>query len=99
MTSKAVRDFLAKAGSKGGKAGVGESKRRDQDDPDYYKRISAKAAAARKAKRVTGRCCPECGKPAGPKDPGYGQRLTIFGRSGYWHQRCIDKLRAAERKS
>jgi hypothetical protein len=51
MTTKAVRDFLAQAGSKGGKAGVGASKRRDQDDPDYYKRISAKAAAARKAKR------------------------------------------------
>ncbi len=48
---KAVREYLAKIGSKGGKA-AGESKRRDQDDPDYYKKISEKAAAARKAKRA-----------------------------------------------
>jgi hypothetical protein len=45
-----VRDYLSQIGSKGGRSGTGESKRRDQGDPDYYKRISAKAAAARKKK-------------------------------------------------
>jgi hypothetical protein len=51
MTDK-VKQYLASIGSKGGKAGTGESKRRDQGDPDYYKRISAKAAKARKAKKA-----------------------------------------------
>ncbi len=53
MARNPVKDYLASIGSKGGKAGTGESKRRDQGDPDYYKRISAKAAKARKAKRAT----------------------------------------------
>ena len=48
--SKEVRDYLASIGSKGGKAG-GESKIRG--DADYYKRISAKAAKSRRAKRKT----------------------------------------------
>jgi hypothetical protein len=39
-------------GRRGGKAGKGESKRRDQNDPDYYHRISKQAVAARKAKRA-----------------------------------------------
>ena len=43
-----VRDYLANIGSKGGKA-TGKAKVRG--DTDYYKRISQKAAAARKAKR------------------------------------------------
>ena len=43
-----VRDIAKRMGAKGGAAGTGTSKRRDQDDPDYYKRISAKAAEARK---------------------------------------------------
>ena len=47
MTDK-VRDYLASIGSKGGKT-TGQSKVRG--DTDYYKRISQKAAAARKAKR------------------------------------------------
>lgn len=38
-------------GRRGGKAGTGKAKVRG--DSDYYKRISAKAAAARKAKRTT----------------------------------------------
>jgi hypothetical protein len=48
-TPKEVREYLASIGSKGGKAG-GESKVRG--DADYYKRISEKAAKARKAKRT-----------------------------------------------
>jgi hypothetical protein len=47
-----IKDYLATIGSRGGKAGTGDSKRRDQKDPDYYKRISKKAAEARKAKRL-----------------------------------------------
>jgi len=47
MTDK-IKDYLASIGSKGGKA-TGKSKVRG--DADYYKRISKKAAAARKAKR------------------------------------------------
>jgi hypothetical protein len=43
-----LKEHLRKAGSKGGKA-AGQSKVRG--DTDYYKRISKKAAAARKAKR------------------------------------------------
>lgn len=46
-----VKDYLAQIGSKGGRSGVGKSKIRG--DADYYKRISAKAAKARKAKRAT----------------------------------------------
>jgi hypothetical protein len=42
----------------------------------------------------TGRRCPcGCDKPARPGDPGFGQRLTIFGRSGYWRAACIARLR------
>lgn len=40
--------YLSAIGSKGGKAGTGASKRRG--DAAYYKRISKKAAKARKAK-------------------------------------------------
>jgi hypothetical protein len=49
MTDK-IKDYLASIGSKGGKA-TGKSKVRG--DADYYKRISKKAAAARKAKRAS----------------------------------------------
>jgi hypothetical protein len=45
-----IKDYLAQIGSKGGKA-TGQPKVRG--DTDYYKRISKKAAAARKAKRNT----------------------------------------------
>jgi hypothetical protein len=45
-----VKKYLASIGSKGGKA-TGKSKVRG--DADYYKRISKKAAAARKAKRAS----------------------------------------------
>lgn len=48
--NKVIREYMASLGEKGGKA-TGASKRRDQDDPDYYKRISAKAAKARAANR------------------------------------------------
>jgi hypothetical protein len=34
---KEIRDYLAKIGSKGGKAGAGESKKRG--DSEYYRRI------------------------------------------------------------
>jgi hypothetical protein len=46
---KEVREYLASIGSQGGKA-KGKSKVRG--DAEYYKRISQKAAEARKAKRV-----------------------------------------------
>ena len=46
--TKGAREYLASIGSKGGKA-KGKSKVRG--DTDYYKRISQKAAEARKAKR------------------------------------------------
>jgi hypothetical protein len=46
----AIADFLARAGKKGGESGKGASKVRG--DTDYYKRISAKAAAARKKKAL-----------------------------------------------
>lgn len=45
----AVKEYLASIGSKGGKT-TGAAKVRG--DSDYYKRISAKAAKARKAKRT-----------------------------------------------
>jgi hypothetical protein len=45
-----VKKYLASIGSKGGKA-TGKAKVRG--DADYYKRISKKAAAARKAKRAS----------------------------------------------
>jgi general stress protein YciG len=51
--SKTVRERLtaywSEIGSKGGKA-AGKSKRRDQNDPDYYRTISQRAAEARKRK-------------------------------------------------
>lgn len=50
---KRAREYLASIGAKGGKA-KGKSKVRG--DSDYYKRISQKAAAARKAKS-DGSCC------------------------------------------
>ena len=41
-----------------------------------------------------GRLCPcGCNQPAKPRDPGYGQRLTIFGKSGYWRRACIERLK------
>ena len=49
MTDK-VRDYLAAIGSKGGQA-TGKSKVRG--DTDYYKRISKKAAEARRRKAAT----------------------------------------------
>jgi hypothetical protein len=45
-----IKDYLASIGSKGGRA-TGKAKLRG--DADYYKRISKKAAAARKAKRAS----------------------------------------------
>lgn len=48
MTSKELREHLARLGKKGGEA-TGERKVRG--DSEYYKRISAKAAKARLAKR------------------------------------------------
>jgi hypothetical protein len=48
MTDK-IKDYLASIGSKGGKA-TGKAKVRG--DADYYRAISKKAAAARKAKRT-----------------------------------------------
>lgn len=52
----------------------------------------------RKSSPPTGRICPcGCDKPARPGDPGFGQRLTVFGKSGYWRRRCIQRLRAEER--
>jgi hypothetical protein len=47
MTDK-IKDYLSQIGSKGGRSGRGASKVRG--DTDYYKRISKKAAAARKKK-------------------------------------------------
>ncbi len=46
--SKGAREYLVSIGSKGGKA-TGKSKVRGNSE--YYKAISKKAAAARKAKR------------------------------------------------
>ena len=51
-----VREYLSKIGAKGGKKGgktTGQSKVRG--DREYYQRIGQKAAAARKAKRLTDR--------------------------------------------
>ena len=48
MTAKELREHLARLGNKGGEA-KGKSKVRG--DSEYYKRISAKAAKARKAKK------------------------------------------------
>jgi hypothetical protein len=48
MPADKVKDYLSQIGSKGGRSGTGSSKVRG--DADYYKRISKKAAAARKKK-------------------------------------------------
>jgi hypothetical protein len=48
MSEAEIRRYLARIGSKGGKAGIGESKLRGS--PEYYKRISKLAVAARKAR-------------------------------------------------
>jgi hypothetical protein len=48
MSDKEVRAYLAKIGAKGGKA---KGKAKLRGGPDYYKAISAKAAAARKKKK------------------------------------------------
>jgi hypothetical protein len=47
---KVIRQFLASIGSKGGKAGTGESKMRG--GVEYYRRISKLAAKARKKKNT-----------------------------------------------
>jgi hypothetical protein len=47
---RALREYLAAIGKRGGEAGRGKSKVRGNSS--YYKRISAKAAKARAAKRV-----------------------------------------------
>lgn len=52
MSDDAIKQYLASIGSKGGKAGKGQSKRRGS--AAYYKRISQLAAAARKARRQSG---------------------------------------------
>ena len=50
MSGEEIKRYLAAIGSKGGKAGTGTSKRRG--GPDYYKRLSKRAAKARKARRL-----------------------------------------------
>ena len=50
MSKAEIKRYLASIGSKGGKAGIGESKLRG--GKEYYKRISKLAAKARKARRV-----------------------------------------------
>jgi len=47
MSAEEIKKYLASIGSKGGKAGTGESKIRGSKA--YYKRISQLAAKARKA--------------------------------------------------
>jgi hypothetical protein len=49
VNTKAIREYLSRIGKRGGAAGKGSSKVRG--DTEYYKRISQKAAKARKAKR------------------------------------------------
>ena len=49
MSDKSIKAYLANLGKKGGEAGTGKSKVRGSTE--YYKRISAKAAKARKAKQ------------------------------------------------
>ena len=49
VSSKSIREYLRLIGKRGGAAGTGSSKVRG--DAEYYKRISRKAAKARKAKR------------------------------------------------
>jgi len=47
------------------------------------------------AAQAVRRICPcGCNRLAQPGDPGYGRRMTIFGKSGYWRKACI--LRLAE---
>lgn len=50
MLKKVLREYLATIGKRGGESGRGKSKVRG--DSSYYKRISAKAAKARAAKRA-----------------------------------------------
>jgi hypothetical protein len=45
-----VKDYLAEIGRRGGQA---KGKAKVRGDSEYYKRISAKAAKARKAKRAS----------------------------------------------
>ena len=47
MSEKEIKEYLASIGSKGGKAGTGDSKIRG--GTEYYKRISQLAAKARRA--------------------------------------------------
>jgi hypothetical protein len=50
MQDNPVRQYLASIGQKGGRAGAGAAKLRG--DSEYYRRISRKAADARKAKKL-----------------------------------------------
>jgi hypothetical protein len=51
MTDKAVRAYLRKIGARGGaKGGQAKGKRKARGDSEYYKKLSAVAARARKAK-------------------------------------------------
>jgi hypothetical protein len=56
MSEKEIKEYLASIGSKGGKAGTGESKLRG--GTAYYKRISQLAAKARKARRAAASTSP-----------------------------------------
>ena len=49
MSERSIKAYLASLGKKGGEAGTGKSKVRGS--AEYYKRISAEAAKARKAKQ------------------------------------------------
>jgi hypothetical protein len=50
MSEQEIKQYLARIGGKGGKAGTGKSKRRGGSD--FYKRLSKLAAKARKAQRL-----------------------------------------------
>jgi hypothetical protein len=52
MSKEEIKKYLASIGSKGGKAGAGESKKRG--DKAYYERISKLAVKARKARKRNG---------------------------------------------
>jgi hypothetical protein len=48
LRSKAIRDYLAEIGAKGGAAGKGASKKRS---PEHYRKIVAASVKARAAKK------------------------------------------------
>jgi len=60
MSEEEIKKYLASIGSKGGKAGTGESKLRG--GTEYYKRISQLAAKARKARRAAANKSPQSRK-------------------------------------